>query len=491
MTTTIDGVRRVSSLGGRIVSADSTMTLDDQDTGLRIAAETAGYRLGEIFDAVDESGFTFAGSPLMNTILGRVETGESAGVAFAYFDRNGRNWWEQGPFFKRLEAADGAYVVRGMEAIDYRTQIGRQLFGSMAVASEGAHFAAKDKGNSIAEAIMTRKVPNRVPYGYRRNGTFIDGRLTAKVDEHRDSKALVKAVGAATVERIYRMRLHGYGIGAIVRALNADAIPGPRGGRWTTSTVSSMIKNPVYKGTIMLGRISGKGSNRRKGTNVRTAFDAAIAIVSEDDWRRAQTGVKVQRTGGYRAGVAGGVLACHACGGTLQVIGSGERRLYGCRRGDSKAQCPAPTNVTKQVADDYVDELVESALAGRVHVKSVDLDRAVAETATALEAAKNELRELPRKVKLSDPLFGQWKADLEVDVAAAQAANDEAKALAGRTHNLPSPSEYRSWSEERRNALARELVRVVVGPPNRRAAGRTPADVRLAAIRARFTPEFK
>ena len=88
---TIIGVRRVSNLADRIVSADSTMTLEDQTAGLHATAATAGFSIGRIVDAVDESGFTFAAGDTMNTVLSSIEAGEHAGVAFAYFDRNGRN----------------------------------------------------------------------------------------------------------------------------------------------------------------------------------------------------------------------------------------------------------------------------------------------------------------------------------------------------------------------------------------------------------------
>lgn len=486
----IEGVRRVSSLGGRIVSADSTMTLTDQEANLQNAVETMAtltgkpYRLGRIVDAVDESGFTFAAGDTMAEVLSRVEAGESGGVAFAYFDRNGRNWWDQGPFFKRLETAGGEYVVRGMESIDYRTQVGRQLFGSMAVASEGVYFAAKDRGDSIVEKIMDRKVPNRVPYGYQRNGTFVDGKLAQKIDADRDAKALVPTDTSAVVRRIYAMKLAGYGIGPIVTALNADEIPGPTGGTWAKSTVSSLIANPIYMGTITMGRLTGKKGNRRKGTNIRTTHDPAIAIVSEHDWQRAQSTRKVQRTGTYKAGVAGGVLKCGSCGGTLSVIGTGEgRRLYGCRRGTTKVTCPKPVHVTKHVADEYVDGLVVDVLTGKVRIKHVDATKLVADAKKKLDAAVFEADNLMDKVPPSHPRFAHFLQQTTDAVDDAQAEYDDAVALAGRRSNFPDADTYMGWSDERRNGVARDLLRVVVSPPLSRS--------KFATITDRFTPEFE
>lgn len=487
----LEGVRRVSSLGGRIVSATSTMTLEEQEAGLRSSVEAYAaltgqpWRLGGIVDAVDESGFTFAAGDTMAEVLERVERGERAGVVFAYFDRNGRNWWDQGPFFSRLSKADGRYVVRGMESIDYREPMGRQLFGSMSVASEMPYFAARDRGDNIVEGIMARKVPNRVAYGYARNGTFVDGKLAQTVDEHRDPKALVKADTAAVVERIYKRRLAGAGASIIARELNADDIPGPSGGRWVASTVASIVSNPLYKGTITLGR---RKRDRSKGTNIRTVQDAAIAIVSADDWKNAQSAVKLQRTGTYRAGVAGGVLVCESCGGTLSVIGTGKgekaRRLYGCRRGSATHTCPKPVHVTKSVADDYVDTLVEAALADteRGKITAVDASRAVDDAKATLDAAEAERSALKDKVGFSHPKFVEWLADADDTVEAAQSAYEDAVALAGRVRNFPTADDYRTWSDDDRNAVARDLLRVVVAPPLSRS--------KFATITDRFTVAY-
>src|SRR3954471_23884707 len=114
-TDVIDGAVRVSKLGERIISADSTITLEDQRRKLHEAAAAVGKRIGRVFELLDQSGFTSAGGEVMGEMLARVERGESAGVVFAYQSRNGRNWWEQGPFFSRLEKAEGLYVIRGLE----------------------------------------------------------------------------------------------------------------------------------------------------------------------------------------------------------------------------------------------------------------------------------------------------------------------------------------------------------------------------------------
>jgi hypothetical protein len=320
-TDVIDGAIRVSKLGDRLVSADSTMTITQQRNGLEQAIATVAqlhgktYRLGKVVELLDESGFTSAGGDGIGELLARVESGDSAGMAFAYQSRNGRNWWEQGPFFSRLQRAEGLYVLKGMEAIDYRTPIGRQVFGMQAVQDESVFWSAKASGESTKEGMMSRLVYNRVPYGYQRNGTFIDGRCVQKMDTDLDAKALVKDSTAVVVERIFTLRDQDYAVGAIVRLLNDEGIAGPRDGRWTQTTVASLLANPIYKGLIVYGRSNRKRERRGEKAVVREVQAPTLAIVSPALWTRVQgKRGKLQRTGAYKAGVAGGVLTCASCG---------------------------------------------------------------------------------------------------------------------------------------------------------------------------------
>ena len=73
---------------------------------------------------------------------------------------------------------------------------------------------------------------------------------------------------AEVVRRIYRMYQNGFGCTVICRTLNEDEIPCPAKykkevlktnyvwdsgkGLWTSSTVSGILKNPVYTGAVVI-----------------------------------------------------------------------------------------------------------------------------------------------------------------------------------------------------------------------------------------------
>lgn len=484
---TIDPVVRVSSLGGRVVSADSTMTIDQQESSMRRSIEGMGGKVGKVHQAVDESGFTFAASEDMNALVGRVERGESHGLAFAYLDRNGRNWWAQGAFFTRLQKAGAAYVIPGYEGIDYRTPVGRQVFGMASVSSEGAYFAARDRSSNVQEGVMARKVPNRVPYGYDRNGTFVNGKCVAKVDDDRDAKALVvDGETGPVVARIFDMAGTRHSTKAIAATLNAEGIAAPRGGEWTHSTVGSIIANEIYKGEIVFGRLTGKKRDRRRvdPSQWRRTHDAAIVIVSPTAWSAAQSKRTVQRTGAYKAGVAGGLLVCSGCGRTLSVIGTGDGRFnYGCRRHSSAGTCPAPTNVKKDAADAYVDDLVADKLrAGGLD--TVAMSRRYDDAKAKVAAALADRSGLLEKVSPAHPMFADFLATVDEALERAEAERDEAAEHVGDAGTLPAAAEYLALDVPARNRVAgRMLAGVLVKPPLSRS--------KLADIRLRFVPDWK
>jgi hypothetical protein len=125
------------------------------------------FVVAKAFEALDQSGFTVLDSPVVEQVIARVESGESKGLVIAYGDRLARNSWELGRFFSRMEKAGAEIHDASMPGIDYRTPEGRQLTMMRGVSSEGVYFAAKRKGDNVADAVVARGV---------RGGIFPDSR---------------------------------------------------------------------------------------------------------------------------------------------------------------------------------------------------------------------------------------------------------------------------------------------------------------------------
>jgi DNA invertase Pin-like site-specific DNA recombinase len=464
---TYDALIRVSKMNGRKESAESTMTLDDQDGAIASAIREAKGRRGLTLEALDQSGFTIHRTDAYATILDRVRSGKSDGIAVAYGDRLTRNWRAVGPFYDELENAGAEVIIAGMPGVDYRTPEGRALTGMMAVMSDAQGQTAKARGNRIADATIERGVPNRVPYGYRRNGTYAERELVSKVRDDLDGKALVPdETTAPIVRRIFALRLDGHRWASIVSTLNEAGVPSPRGAHWTHNTVCTIVQNEAYTGIVKLGK--------------RRVEDAHEALVSRSDWQRAQSTRTVTRHGRLVAGLAGGLLECSGCGRPLSIAGY-PRTVYGCRRSSSAGPCPRPVYVSKDAADDFVEELI-------VHVLKRGRATGLVASARELEAARSAFE----RTKAEREAFVKLASALDPDdfrvgyeerrTREAEAANvyDE---LLGRASDADAlPGDETAWkllSDEEKRRATRLLIRsVVVAPPLSRS--------KLASIADRF-----
>jgi recombinase/resolvase-like protein/recombinase-like zinc beta ribbon protein len=447
-----DYIIRVSRMGDRAESADSTLTIDDQRQRCREVITARGGRTGREHKATDVSGKGAVDSPPYRAALERVRAGESDGIAFAYGDRMSRNWWNLGRFFGELDAAGGDLLIAGKDGMDYRSQQGRAMLGMEAVMSEQQWWDAWVRGERTADkVIFERGVANVVPYGYRRNGTFLDRVCIEKVRPDLDAKALVPdPVTSPVVVRIFDERIAGTSWSDIAVALDRDGIAPPKGKHWKVSTLRYMVGNEAYIGVV-------RYRDRRNES-------AHEPLVTRAVFQAAQAAKSVQRTGTYAAGVAGGLVRCSSCGGNMVVGGSAKHLGYQCRRQDNGERCPKPVFITKRAVDDLVDTAVRDALTGSVgssphHELShlVENERAAADELNAyVEVA----------AALDRVIFERGLRVRQERLEAARDAREAEEAKAGLLEELPEADAYAgSPLDDRRRVAAALIEKVVIMPP--------------------------
>jgi DNA invertase Pin-like site-specific DNA recombinase len=467
---TYDTLIRVSKMNGRKESAESTMTTDDQAAATARAIKEAGGRRGKTFEALDQSGFTIHENGVYAAILERVRAGKSHGVAVAYGDRLTRNWRAVGAFYDALEKAGAEVLIAGMPGVDYRTMQGRTMTGLMAVMADAGYMTAKARGDAIADLTIKRGVPNRVPYGYRRNADHIG----AKVDPERDAKALVPEPSTApVVQRIFALRLDGHRLAAIVDTLDAAGVPSPRGGKWTHSTLETILRNETYTGSVILGKRRVEGAHE--------------ALVSRVEWRRAQeTDWTVTHHGAYKTGIAGGLMRCAGCERPLAVAGPPDRLTYSCRRRQTtKGRCPRPMHVSKAVADAYVDGVIRNALRNE-GVGLVASARELEEARLARDRAVQERKGWVKfKSVVEDEDWAEGYRQRKEAAAQAEHVYDELLARASEVADLPQDeAAYDALDFAGQRRVARSMIeRIRVLPPLSRS--------RLAPIEDRFDLDWK
>lgn len=207
---------------------------------------------------------------------------------------------------------------------------------------------SRDLSHKVTQSIESERAGgtnlNTVPFGYRKGR----GERACEVDEE----------GAAVVRRIFELACEGLDQGAIAAALNEEGAVTPHnlralrnpGGklapkpnqRWTGTMVKTVVRNPHYKGTLVLGKSKrvemGLGASRPTDPSERRVFEGAHeAVVDAGTWERAQASMRDTRCGGRREPLghlfSGLLLPPLRGGGVLQEREAGSRRaLHGLLR---------------------------------------------------------------------------------------------------------------------------------------------------------------
>lgn len=138
----------------------------------------------------------------------------------------------------------------------------------------------------------------------------------------------------------------------IAHALNAEGIPGPRGGQWLPSAVHRIAVDPVYSGWWLYGK---------RGRRVLPDDSSSVAVpvpafIGRDEWDQLQRALTRRRSArrGRMVGdadpyVLRGRLTCGHCRAGLHTKPNSNIRYYGClcrmpsgARRSGRATCSLP-----------------------------------------------------------------------------------------------------------------------------------------------------
>ena len=223
--------------------ADHGYGLDAQRTAIRAYIEAQGWTLVAI---VEDAGVSSTyglddrardGTPRrpgLAAALDAVETGLADALVVRALDRIGRAPGVCAAVFARLDQARGTFASIAEPALT--SDLLRGLYAGMA-SDERRRILDRTRDGRMIK-IAAGGHPGRVPYGYRLVGT----RRAARVEIVEDQAIIVR--------RVFGLRDAGMTIAAITAVLNADAIPAPQGGTWSTATIGKMVNNPAYRGTL-------------------------------------------------------------------------------------------------------------------------------------------------------------------------------------------------------------------------------------------------
>ena len=195
----------------------------------------------------------------------------------------------------------------------------------------------------------------RPPYGYRRAARQVDG--STRVLEPGRWKAKGERVSlvldpfeAEVVREIYTAYVtQSRGLAAIAHHLNERGVPPPASGHrhgvpaWTKTTIWGILRNPIYRGTLVYATTGYAEIGKRRGRVKRAPASHIVVdraypeIVPAELWQAAQGAHAPRRFGvgrpWHRPYLLSGLITCGHCGKKFQAhrpVGRLENPYYVC-----------------------------------------------------------------------------------------------------------------------------------------------------------------
>lgn len=370
--------------------------------------------------------------PAFRRMLADMEQGQIDCIVCKDLSRMFRNYADQGYF---LEKIFPKYGIRFMTVSEPRidTFLHPETLLGLEVPINGLmndRYAAKTSRDVRTTFAAKRRKGEFIgafaPYGYR------------KSPENKNT--LVPDEGAARVVRmIYGWFLRGeVSKNEIARRLNALKIPNPseykrqRGlrysnpqagkndGLWSARSVSCILRNPVYMGTMVQGRqavVSYKVHEKRAVPEADWYVVPGTheAIIRPEDFKRAQV---LQEHGGRavrgKLHLFAGLLRCADCGKAMTRRESKRNVYYYCGtyRAKSKARC-TPHSLREDMVKHAVLEVLRTQLAlseGVSQIAAAAREKSRPGKTDAFRQLLTERRQAcARLERLGDGLYEDWK----------------------------------------------------------------------------------
>jgi DNA invertase Pin-like site-specific DNA recombinase len=283
--------RRTAAYARYSSELQNERSIEDQHALARAYAEKEGLEIvAQYADRAKTGATLFDRDGLMSLMLD-AKAGEFSAVIVESLDRISRDQEDLAAVFKRL-AFVGVEIRTLNEGVATDVHVGlRGLVGSLFL---------KDLGQKVRRGYIGRvkegKVPGYISYGYR------------SVPGGQKGEREIDPKQAIIVRRIFQEYAAGRSPRRIVLDLNAEGVPGPRGGRWQPQILvggdnqKRLLNNTLYLGELRWGTrktIRNPDTGRPLKRNLPISEHVVVAvphlaIVDRPLWDAAH-GVRKQR----------------------------------------------------------------------------------------------------------------------------------------------------------------------------------------------------
>lgn len=218
------------------------------------------------------------------------------------------------------------------------------------------------------------------------------------IDPENKNHLVIDEEAALVIKQIFELYVSGKGYRKIVQTLNNQNIPSPsfykrmnnsnyynhnvegslNYGKWTLPTISSIVRNEVYIGTLVQGKTHPISYKNHKGKKVPEEAwikipNAHDAIIDEETWTRTQERLKNNGRAGSRTNELSplsGIVKCAVCGSPMKrnVYYNKSRtiRYYGLQCGNYKVGSMCCSN-TFQISGQSLERLLVDQINDHIH----------------------------------------------------------------------------------------------------------------------------
>lgn len=324
-------IQKVTALYCRLSIEDGrdneSMSISNQKLMLKDYADKHGLYPCEYY--VDD-GYTGRNSnrPDFQRMLADIEKGKIGTVITKDLSRLARNYLESGSY---IEVFFPKYNVRYIAITDGVDSLTRQQMDITPFKNILNDMYSRDISKKVLAGIMTRSRQGKFcggtpPYGLMRDPAD-KGHLIINEEE------------APVIRHIYELALNGYGNMRISKQLMEEKVPITRVKAntecdvnyyvWSVSRISSILRNPFYKGAHVVCKTHQKAI-RSNTYNIipreerEVIEDCHEAIISKEDWTRVQELIDrrppiMQGNSCPYHNIFHGIVYCATCGRSMQV----------------------------------------------------------------------------------------------------------------------------------------------------------------------------
>ena len=379
-------------------------SLDAQINTLKRYAEREGMIVVDIYEDAGKSGKSIEGRPSFKKLLDDIKNGLDINYILVYkLSRFGRNAADILNSIELIQSFD-INLIATEEGIDSSQTSGKLLISVLSAVSE------IERENILEQTMNGRREKARqggwnggfAPYGYE----LVNGQFIVIPDE------------ADVVRNIYNMFVEeNMSANAIAHRLNLQGVERDlKKNRslvnWSLSAIKTILKNPIYNGSIAFGRrkkVKVKGTrdefSRIETDNYILGQGKHEAIISNELWNQAQAKInsRNKKSGDAykKVYLLSGLIRCPYCGGKMNAFGYHQKddagnikscMSYKCRNANSETghHCDNKARFPLEELDKFIVDFVKKSINKGLFAEKIKAEFATSIDVSHLEKEKKQ-----------------------------------------------------------------------------------------------------